>query len=243
MNLANRTAIVTGGAVRLGRAIALALAEQGCHIVVHYGSSEAAAEQTANEIRDFGVRALTVQADLNEPATAAKTVFDAAVAEFGAIDFLINSAAIFEAGTLADLTDDHWDRHFAINVKSPVFLSQQFAARRAPGARGQIVNIADWRATRPVPGHLAYTLTKSALVGLTKVLAHELGPDMQVNAVAPGAILPAPDADENSLNAIAQRIPLKRSGAPADVADAVLFLLRSDFLTGETIHVAGGEQL
>ena len=243
MNLAGRTAIVTGGAVRVGRAIALALAEQGCHVVVHYANSESAAEETANKIRELGVRALTTRADFHEPATAAKTVFDAAEAEFGAIDILINSAAIFEAGSLDELTESHWDRHLAINLKSPAFLSQQFANRLESGSRGHIVNIADWRATRPVSGHFTYTITKSALIGMTKVLAQELGPDVQVNAVAPGAILPPVDAGDHYLDSIAQRNPLQRAGAPADVADTVLFLLRSDFLTGETIHVTGGENL
>ena len=127
VDIAGRTAIVTGGAVRLGRAVALALAEQGCHVVVHYATSETAAEETAERIREFGVRALTVRADFRDPATASNTVFDAANAEFDLIDILVNSAAIFEAGSLADVTEDQWDRHLAINLKSPLFLAQQFA--------------------------------------------------------------------------------------------------------------------
>ncbi len=248
MDIAGRTAIVTGGAVRLGRVIACALAENGCNVVVHFSTSEAAAEETATAIREFGVRALTVCADFRDPLKAARTVFDAAEAEFDTIDVLINSAAIFEEGTLADTTEDQWDRHFAINAKSPLFLAQRFARGREndppeAGIRSLIVNLVDWRATRPIPGHLVYTLAKTALAGLTRILAQELGPGIQVNAVAPGAILPPPDADARYLDSIAQRNLLKRAGGPNDVADAVLFLLRSDFLTGEMIHVAGGEQL
>lgn len=243
MDIAGRTAIVTGAAVRLGRSIAVALAEQGCHVLVHYGSSAAPAREVVDELRGLGVRAMAVQADFTRPVAAAQTVFETATAEFDRIDFLVNSAAIFEPALLAEVTEDQWDRHFAINVKAPLFLCQQFAARRDPAGRGHIVNIGDWRATRPQPGHLPYTLSKSALLGMTRILARELGPGVQVNAVAPGAILPPPLADESYLASLAENNPLHRTGCPADVAEAVVYLLRSDFVTGETIHVTGGEQL
>lgn len=243
MDLTGRTAIVTGGAVRLGRAIAIAIAEQGCDVILHYGNSETAAKETADEISALGVRCLTVQADFRDPVTAARGLFDAALAEFARVDFLINSAAIFEPSTLNDLDEDHWDRHFAVNLKAPAFLAREFDQRRKTAVRGHIINIADWRAQRPVPGHLAYTLTKSGLVSLTKILAQELGPDVQVNAVAPGSILPPPDADASYLDQLADRNPLKRTGNVKDITDAVLYLLRSDFVNGEVLHITGGEQL
>jgi pteridine reductase len=248
VKLAGRTAIVTGGAVRLGRAISLALANAGCQIVLHYGQSDEASRETAAAVRESGVKCLLVQADLLEPSTAATKIFDASVEEFGGADYLINNAAIFEEGTLANLTDDHWDRHFTINLKAAAFLSQEFFQQkqsdtRADHSHGHIINIADWRATRPSPGHLSYTLAKSALVTLTKILAQEIGPKVQVNAIAPGAILPPPHADQSYLESLTERNPLKRTGSVADVTDAVLYLLKSRFLTGELIHVSGGEQL
>lgn len=271
MNLAGQVAMITGGAVRLGREIALALAHSGCSIVLHYGHSESAAQETAQQISQLQHErkpqnktnsgnepgCITVQADFNDHNTsetntsetntngnnAATTLFDAAIAQFGRVDFLINNAAIFEPATLDEITDDHWNRHLAINLKAPVFLAQEFMRRKPPNTRGQIINIADWRAIRPIPGHLAYTLTKSGIVSLTKILAQELGPQIQVNAIAPGAILPPPNATENYLKERAQQTALQRTGQPTDITEAVLFLLKSNFLTGEIIHVTGGEEL
>lgn len=243
VELRGKTAIVTGGAVRVGRALALALAGEGVNLCLHYGSSRESAEKTAAEIRGLGVKAALVQADLSRSAAAAKTIVDAASAQFGHADILLNSAAIFESGSLAETSEDSWERHFAINLKAPVFLCREFASRIAAGHRGHIISIADWRATRPQPGHLAYTLTKSGIVTMTKILAQELAPEIQVNAVAPGAILPPPGKDDAHLDRIAAQIPLKRPGSPEAIADAVRFLLRSDFVTGEVLHVTGGEEL
>ncbi len=243
MELSGKTAIVTGGAVRLGRAVSLALAEEGVRVALHYHRSEDAADRTIAEIRSCGSDALAVQADFCEPVSAARTVIEAAIAEFGRADILVNSAAIFEAGTLATTTEDDWDRHFSINLKAPFFLCQAFAEQLQPGRRAHIVNIADRRATRPGTDHLAYTLTKSGVVTLTKSLARELAPDVQVNAIAPGAILPPSGAEESFLDYLAESIPLHRTGSVDDVTATLRFLLRSDFITGETVHVTGGEQL
>ncbi|GAB4136170.1 MAG: SDR family oxidoreductase [Planctomycetaceae bacterium] len=251
MELQGRTAIITGGAVRLGKAICLALAEEGCQIVLHYGHSEAEANATLQELHGLGIKCVAVCADLLQPEKAVKRIFDAALAEFGSVEILINNAAIFESGTLADLTDDIWNRHQTINLKSPVFLAKEFHARRKTEAtestkhisRGHIINIADWRGTHPVPGHLAYTVAKGGLVTLTKLLAQELGPDIQVNAIAPGAILPAPESSPEDFQKRADSNPLRQTGSPEDVTQALLFLLRSEFVTGEVIHVTGGEHL
>lgn len=245
MELQNQVAIVTGGAVRIGRELSLALSRAGMRVCLHYGSSAAAAEQTAAEIRAAGGHVVTVQADLSHPVEAAEGIFAAALDAFGQADALVNCASVFEAGGLSDFSVDTWQRHQNINLAAPTFLCQQFAAALAkrPGAKGAIVNIADWRALRPQPGHLAYTLSKAGLVCLTQILAQELAPAIRVNAVAPGAILPPPSATADHESRIKSVIPLDRSGGPHDVAEAVLFLLRSDFVTGETIHVTGGQQL
>jgi NAD(P)-dependent dehydrogenase (short-subunit alcohol dehydrogenase family) len=243
VNLAGKTAIVTGGAVRLGRAIALSLAEARMRVCLHYSSSQQDAEETADQIRALGVDVTLVQADFRKSTSAAARVMDAAVDAFGSVDVLINNAAIFEAGSLGATTEDQWDRHFDINLKTPFFLAQAFARRLEPEQRAHIINIADWRATRPGTDHLAYTLTKSGLVTLTKSLAQSLVPHVQVNAIAPGAILPPPGAEADHLERLASAIPLKRTGSPRDITQALLDLLRSDFITGEVLHVTGGEQL
>jgi len=255
MELDGKVAIVTGGAVRLGKALALALAEQGTRLVIHYGSSAGPAQETVTEIKAMGSDALAVQADFSQSGQAPSMV-ERAVAHFGQVDILVNSAAIFEPGKWDDTTEANWDRHFAINLKSPFFLSQAFAkhvgperARVAgqshwPSARtGHIVNIADWRGVRPGIGHVAYTLTKAALIAMTKSLALALAPNIQVNAIAPGMILPPPGADQSYLERQAGQIPAQRVGSPQEIAKALLFLLRSDFVTGELIFVTGGQHL
>ncbi|REJ90390.1 MAG: SDR family NAD(P)-dependent oxidoreductase [Planctomycetota bacterium] len=243
MELAGKSVVVTGGAVRIGRALAIRLARAGVNVCLHCNSSTKDADATVNVLRDLGVRATTVSADFSNPVAAARALLERAVEELGAVDFLINSAAIFEPATLAELTEAGWDRHLGINLKAPVFLCQQFCESLPEGRRGQVINIADWRGTRPVPGHLAYTVAKAGLVATTRLLAQELAPHVQVNAIAPGAILPATGSSVEAFEERAESIPLRRTGGPNDIADAVEYLLRSDFVTGEVIHVTGGEQL
>jgi pteridine reductase len=242
MELNGKVAIVTGGAVRLGKALALALAEQGARLVIHYGSSAGPAQETVTEIKAMGSDALAVQADFSQSGQA-PSIVEHAVAHFGQVDILVNSAAIFEPGKWHDTTEANWDRHFAINLKSPFFLSQAFAQHVAPERAGHIVNIADWRGVRPGIGHVAYTLTKAALIAMTKSLALALAPNIQVNAIAPGMILPPPGADQSYLERQAGQIPAQRVGSPQEIAKALLFLLRSDFVTGELIFVTGGQHL
>ncbi len=243
MELSGRVAIVTGGGRRLGQAICLALADAGASVLVHYSRSAEEARGTLEKIAALGREADSVGADFQNPAAAAPQVIEAAHKRFGRADILVNSAAIFQPGSLAATTEADWDRHFAINLKAPAFLCREFALRHPAGQPAAIVNIADWRGLRPTPGHLAYTLTKAGIVTLTRLLALELAPDIRVNAVAPGAILPPPGAGADVLERLAQHVPLKRHGEPSDVTDAVLYLLRSDFVTGDVLCVTGGEDL
>lgn len=242
MELDGKVAIVTGGAVRLGKALALALAGQGARLVIHYGSSAGPAQATVAEIKALGSDALAVQADLSRSA-ALPTIVEQAVAHFGQVDILVNSAAIFEPGNWYDTTEEQWDRQFAINLKSPFFLSQAFARHVRRERAGHIVNIADWRGARPGTDHMAYTLTKAALIAMTKSLALALAPNIQVNAIAPGLILPPPGEDQSYLEQKAGEVPARRVGSPEEIAKALLFLLRSDFVTGELIFVTGGQHL
>ena len=242
-DLRGRVAIVTGGAVRLGRAMAERLAREGMDVCVHYSSSEAEANATVAELQSAGVRATSIQADFRSPSEAAERVVTHAARSLGRVDVLVNSASIFETGTLSDTDADSWDRHLDINLKTPALLCRAFAGRDASRAGRQIVNILDWRAERPTTGHLAYTVSKSGLASLTRILAQELAPNVRVNAIAPGAILPGPGDSAEDFAAIGRQTPMQRTGTPDDIADALVFLLRSEFVTGEILHVTGGQQL
>lgn len=242
MELDGRVAIVTGGAVRLGKALALALAQEGVRLGIHYNASAGPAEQAVAEIKSLGSDGLAVQADLSQSSQAQK-VIERTAAHFGRLDILVNSAAIFEPAGLVQTTEAIWDMHFAINLKAPFFLSQAFAAYVGKDRPAHIVNIADWRGLRPDTNYLAYSLTKAGLLSMTEGLALALAPNIQVNAIAPGAILPPPGKDQAYLDRLVQAIPVRRVGSPAEIVRALLYLLESDFVTGETVFVTGGEHL
>jgi pteridine reductase len=242
MEIKGKVAIVTGGAVRLGRAMALALAERGAWLAIHYGSSAGAAQETVARIHAMGGDAVAIQADLRQ-TTEAQALVARAAEHFGQLDILVNSAAIFKPGDWSDTTEADWDEHMAINLKAPFFASQAFAAHVGRERRAHIINMADWRAARPNAHYIAYTLTKAALITMTHSLALALAPNIQVNAIAPGLILPPPGKDQADLDRMAEKIPARRIGSPADVIKALLFLLDSDFVTGDVIPVTGGEHL
>ncbi|MGC9359119.1 MAG: SDR family oxidoreductase [Anaerolineae bacterium] len=242
MDLEGSVALVTGAAVRLGKALALGLAQAGVDVAVHYNRSIAPAQETVSEIRSLGRRAVAVQADLSD-SVAVQGLVSAVHEALGSIDILVNSAAIFERGTLETTTEELWDRHLAINLKAPFLLCQSFARQLQSDRRGHILNIADWRALRPGKAFVAYTVAKAGLVALTKTLALGLAPQIQVNAIAPGAILPPPGKSDDALQRLVPRIPLGHTGSPEDIVEAALYLLRSDFVTGEVLDVTGGEHL
>ncbi len=233
---------MTGGAVRLGRALALGLAKRGARLAIHYNSSAGPAQAVVSQIEQAGGEAFAVQADLSQPRQA-PAVIQRSAERFGRVDGLSNSAAIFEPGNWSDTTEENWDKHFAVNLKSPFFLSQAFAEHVGRARRGHIVNIADWRGVRPGADHVAYTLTKAALVAMTKALALALAPNIQVNAVAPGLILPPPGKDREYLSELAKTVPAQRVGSSEEVTKTVIYLLESDFVTGDLIFVTGGQHL
>jgi len=230
--------------VRLGRAIALRLAAEGAHVAIQFSRSIDAARETLADLGAAGVRTAAVQADFAvDPRSAARHVVDEATFAVGPLDLLVNSAAIFEPGSLATLTPDAWNRHHRINLEAPLWLMQEFAAQLPTDREGDVVNIVDWRGMRPPPGHLAYTLSKAGLVAATRLLAQELAPRIRVNAVAPGAILPAPGSSPDVFARLADRIPLGRTGSPDDIAAAVVYFAAARFITGEVLCVTGGQQL
>jgi len=241
MKLQGVAALVTGGAHRVGRAIVMALAEAGCDLVLHYNRSADAAEATAEEARALGREVRLVGADLTDPSLSDEII--AGAEDLGPVRVLVNSAGVFRDDTLGDVDVDGWNQSMAVNLRAPVFLTQAFANALPDGVAGSVVNVSDWRTARPYPDHFSYSVAKGGLDSFTIAAAAGLAPDIRVNAVALGAILPPPGKDSAYLKELAQEIPLERVGGTEPVARAVLFLLRNDFITGEIIRLDGGAHL
>lgn len=239
MDLQGISALVTGGAHRVGRAIALGLAEAGSDLVLHYHRSADEAEETAADARELGARVALVHGDLGHEA--ADVV--AGAGDLAPIRVLVNNAAMFPDDTLGDLTIDGWDRTMAVNLRAPVFITQAFAAALPPDLSGAVLNITDWRTGRPYRDHFSYTIAKGGLDTFTLAAAETLAPRIRVNAIALGAILPPPGKDSAHLKALAREIPVERVGGTEPVVAAALALLQNDFITGEIVRVDGGAHL
>jgi len=237
--LTGKAALVTGGAARVGRAIALALAREGADVAIGYLRSGAAAQTTVRDLHALGVRAGALRADLTKPAEARRLV-TGAVRRLGRLDILVNNAALFFRTPLLATTPAQFDRMMAVNLRGAFFCAQ--AAARAMGHRGgRIINIADVGAVRAWPGYIPYGISKAGVVMLTKGLAAALAPAIQVNAVGPGVVLLPEGFPRDSRRRIAARIPMGRHGEPADVADAVCFFATClDYITGQVLFVDGG---
>jgi NAD(P)-dependent dehydrogenase (short-subunit alcohol dehydrogenase family) len=235
-SLAGRKALITGAAKRIGRALALALAEQGVRVVVHHHWSEREAAALCDEIQKAGGSAWPVQGDLAD-AGQARRIFRDAVDQAGGIDILINNASIFEPDTLWDVTEESLALNLRLHALSPLTLAREMARQ---GEAGHIVNLLDTRVTVYDREHASYHISKRVLLTLTRMLALELAPKIAVNGIAPGLILPPAGQDESYLQGLVYTNPLKRHGGPQDVVDAVLFLLRSRFVTGQILYIDGG---
>ncbi|MGD9495229.1 MAG: SDR family oxidoreductase [Armatimonadota bacterium] len=238
--LAGRTALVTGAALRLGKAIALELARAGANLVVHYHRSGAEAEAACAEIAALGVKAWALQADLSSPDQAAGLV-GRATELAGPVEVLVNSASIFGPSTIADVSFDQVVEYASVNAWAPFALSREFARQTIDA--GRIVNLLDTRVQAFDLQHVAYILSKHALLQFTRMTAMQFAPRITVNAVAPGLILPPPGEDESYLGALAERLPLRRHGEAQDIADAVRFLVEASFITGQVLFVDGGRHL
>jgi len=243
MEIKGKTALVTGGGIRLGSAFSLALAKEGANLIIHYNSSEEPAERTALEARKHNVEAITIEADFNN-LTAVQSVIPHALEHFPCIDILINNAAIYLRGKGLETDCETWEKQFRINLQTPFMLIQDFARQLPKGQKGRVLNIADAQVIQHKPDHFAYQLTKAALVEMTRLFASELAPDITVNALAPGIMLPLAGKNEADLEAyVKKHVPLKRSGSPEIAAENALHLIKSDFTTGAILRVDGGQYL
>ena len=237
--LRGKTALVTGGAKRLGRAICLALAQDGANIILHYNASIAEAEDTAQDLRKHGGEVSTLSADLSDPEQA-KRLFSDALEIAPSVDILINNASIFPADRLDALSLEGLTENLNINAFSPLVLSTAFAKQNRPGT---IINLLDARIVDYDKEHVSYHLSKRVLHTLTCMMALEYAPTIRVNALAPGLILPPEGKDEEYLKSLADSNPLNTHGTADQVAEAVLFLLNAEFITGQVIYIDGGRHL
>ncbi len=234
--------LITGAGARIGQLLAIALAKTGHHIIVHYRSSEKGAARTLRQIEAMGGSGELVQADL-EDHQECTTLLPKIATSTGPVQGLINNASRFENDHLAELSADDWDRHFAINAKAPVFLSQGFAAQLPTDQFGHVINLLDQRLSRPHPSFFSYTLSKAALSAATQTMAQALAPRIQVNAVAPGPTLQGARQSQADFAAQQSQSLLQNGSPPTEIIQAVQYLLQAKAVTGQTLIVDGGQHL
>jgi pteridine reductase len=243
-SLDSKVALITGGARRIGAAIARTLHSEGMNLIIHYRNSGDNAKTLADELNQHRSGSVSLaKADLEKTEDCSRLA-QQAIDAFGRIHALINNASAFFPTPLGEISQEHWETLLGVNLKAPFFLSQA-CAEALTSTQGAIINLTDIYAKRPLPKHLVYSVSKAGLVALTHSLAQELGPDVRVNAIAPGAILwpESGDTQENQ-EEIIRRTPLGRLGDPGDIAGTVLFLLRdAPFITGQVINVDGGRSV
>lgn len=242
MELNGKVALVTGGAVRVGKAIALALAQAGADVVINYHSSADAAASTVAEIEALGRRAVAIRADVAQ-GNQVQALVDEAVARLGRLDVLVNSASLWRKTPWAELDEAAWDQLVDIALKGPFLCARAAGPHLAAHGDGAIINIIDLSAFVPFRHFMPHSAAKAGLLNLTYSLAIELAPAVRVNAVAPGPVLPPPDYSEAQIQAAAKRTLLGRWGTAEDVAQAVVFLVRAPYITGAVLPVDGGERL
>ena len=231
------TALVTGAALRLGRATALKLAGEGANVIVHYRASAQEAGALCDELKVLGVKAWAIEADFSRTGEA-EALIGRCVKEAGRVDILINNAAVFPEGPLSEMTLDDLERSITVNAWAPFVLSRSFASE---SSTGKIINMLDTRGYDA--GHAAYSISKHLFMLLTRLTAVELAPGVSVNGVAPGLVLAPSGSEEGYLEGLCTELPLKRAGDVSDVTAAILYLLKSSFVTGQVIYVDGGRHL
>lgn len=241
-NLAHKTALITGAARRIGRAIALAMAKAGWNIALHFHGSEKDASQLVREIETLGVRAIKVPGDLTDPGTL-ETLIPACCKALAPPTCLVNNASAFQPDHVPALRNELWDEHLTINLKAPVFLAQALVQNLPDTVPGNVVNIIDQRVWRPTPDFFSYTISKAGLWTATQTLAQSLAPRVRVNAVGPGPVLKSIHQTEADFDAEVRATLLKQAPTPEDIARAVLFILDSPAMTGQMIALDSGQHL
>lgn len=237
-----RAALVTGGARRLGRAMAIALAENGFDVAIHFASSAAEAEATAADIRALGRRATTLRADLGREADVAQLVPNATRA-LGPLGVLVNNASTFERDEWSDATRESWDRHMEPNLRAPFVLAQAFAQGLPKGREGAVVNLLDQRVWSMTPHFVSYTVSKAGLWALTQSLALALAPNIRVNGIGPGPALPSARQTPEQFARQCHSVPLRRGTGPDEIARALIAILCLPAMTGQMIALDGGQHL
>jgi NAD(P)-dependent dehydrogenase (short-subunit alcohol dehydrogenase family) len=237
-----RWVLVTGAGQRLGRAVALELAAHDWGVVIHYRHSADEAEAVAAEARKSGGAAGIVGADLDDAAERHALIARATQAAGASLSALVNTAAMFEHDTIDTLSEELLQRHIALNTFTPSLLAREFAEALPDGQRGVVVNFLDFKLASPYPDHFSCTLSKYALAGATELLARALAPNVRVNAIAPGYVLPAPGQAEADYKRLHDDTPLKSGPTPDNIAHAARFLIENDAVTGQTIYVDSGRR-
>ncbi len=242
MQIEGSIALVTGAARRIGREIALELARRGARLAVHYRSSEQEARETLEQVRDLGAEADLFKADLINDVERTRMLGEV-VDRFGSLQILVNNASVFAPGTIADSTPQLWDEQMDANAKAPFFLAQASSREMLEAGAGKIVNIADPAGETIWTKYFPYSVSKAALLAVTRGLARSLAPAVQVNAVSPGPVHFPDDYSAEQKESAIERTLLKRAGNMGDVVRAAIFLIENDYITGEVIHVDGGRHL
>jgi pteridine reductase len=243
MNLQGKVALVTGAGRRVGQAIALALAERGCALAIHYRSSRTGAEEAAARIIEQRGRAQIFGAELESVDEIERMVANV-IEAFGRLDVVVNSASVFYRKPLEQLTERDWDLNLDTNLKAPFFLSKFAGVTMRRQGAGKIINIGDWAGVKPYNNYLPYTVSKAGLIGLTRALAKALAPEVQVNCVALGPVMPPDEYGPEEIERSRRATLTKTLGSSGDVARAVLFLCEgTDFATGSTLMLDGGRLL
>jgi len=242
MDPKGKVALVTGGGIRVGRALALGLARAGARLVVHYNSSAAEADEVVATIQRKGGEAVAIGADLSKHSEVERLA-EEALRAFGGIDILVNSASIFPEEGVGEVDEELFDRTIAINLKAPFFLTQRIGQAMRERGEGVIVNLGDLAGLQSWVGYAAHAVSKAGLIHFTRVAARALAPEVRVNCIAPGTVLPPDDHPEEEIRKLAERAPLRRNGSPEDVLQALLYLVRADFVTGDVVVLDGGRML
>jgi len=242
MEIHGTTAFVTGAGIRIGAAIALALARRGANLVLHYNRSREGAEEVARQVREMGRQALLVRIDQGD-WPAVERGCEEIWQQTGGVDALVNNAAIFPKVPWRAIQESDWDSALDVNLKGPFAFARCLGVRMKTRGRGRIVNLSDVLAREMRVNYLPYCIAKAGVDAMTRGLARALAPEVLVNAVAPGAVLFPEEATEEYKQAVLRRVPLARPGSPEDVAQAVVYLIESDYVTGAILPVDGGERL